>query len=193
MVLDYRKLKNSYFILRHGESEGNVKKIIVSGPEGLTGFPLTEKGRKQVTESVKSSGLIDQGIIIYSSPFLRTKQTAEIASEILKTEPIIYTDKLKERFFGSLNGKGNKEYDKVWGADSQNVIVNHAVETVEQVVERVSSLILEIENKHKGKNILIVSHGDPLQILQALFRGIDPHKHHQEIPYVKTGEIRKLN
>ena len=97
-----KKLNNKYFALRHGESLANKKSIIASNPKyATTKFGLTEKGREQVKNAVSISKLIGKKVIIYSSDFLRTKETAETARKILKAKPIILSTKLRERYFGS--------------------------------------------------------------------------------------------
>ena len=79
----FKKLKNRYFIIRHGESKANVAHILLSHPkDGMASFGLSPKGKKQVKISVlknKKSKLLDSDVIIYSSDFLRAKETAEIA------------------------------------------------------------------------------------------------------------------
>ncbi len=68
-----RKSGNKYFLMRHGEAGHNVKNIL-----DLIGDPtnhLTEKGREQV-ERVKPKN-ID---FVFCSPFLRSRETAEIIS-----------------------------------------------------------------------------------------------------------------
>lgn len=43
-----KKLKNRYFILRHGESEANVTGILLSHPkDGMVGFGLSLKGKNK--------------------------------------------------------------------------------------------------------------------------------------------------
>lgn len=80
---------NVYFV-RHGESEGNVK----STHQGES-TPLSERGIKQ--SQLLAKRLKDKDIkVIYASPSLRTKQTAEIISKELKL-PVGYWEFLKER------------------------------------------------------------------------------------------------
>ncbi|KKQ87647.1 MAG: Phosphoglycerate mutase [Parcubacteria group bacterium GW2011_GWF2_38_8] len=80
-----------YFI-RHGETEFNAKDIR-QGPSGS----LTEKGRNQAKATAlrfpKEKGCPQ---IIISSPYQRTKETAEIIAEELKI-PLEYSDLLVER------------------------------------------------------------------------------------------------
>jgi broad specificity phosphatase PhoE len=39
--------------------------------------------------------------------------------------------------------------------------------------------------------VVLVSHGDVLQILQTAFEGLDPSKH-RSIPHLPTAELRQL-
>lgn len=121
-----QKLKNRYFILRHGHSKANEVAIVLSHPEDgkLEEFTLTEKGEKQVFDSVstaKNAGLLDPETVIISSPFSRCKRTAEISKEVLNAKnEIIFDDRLRERWFGNWERTDNTAYDKVWADDIHN-------------------------------------------------------------------------
>ena len=80
-----------YFV-RHGETESNVQNIR-QGSEG----PLTEKGRKQALDTaLRFPKFKGRPQVIISSPFERTKETAEIIGKELKLK-VKYSDLLKER------------------------------------------------------------------------------------------------
>jgi glucosyl-3-phosphoglycerate phosphatase len=55
----------------------------------------------------------------------------------------------------------------------------------------VVALIDDLDKQHAGRDILLVSHGDTLQILQAGLAGIDPARH-RGLPHLRTAEIRQL-
>lgn len=193
----YESLKNRYLALRHGKSKANEDGIIVSSPEiGTTGYGLVDEGRREVRISIAMAleeGLIDENAIIYSSDFVRTMDTAEVARTVAKAKgPVHPTKKLRERFFGNLEGKSNKHYEDVWRADK--VYPQHkfdGVESAEEVQTRTTSLIADLETLHTGQTIILASHGDALQILETGFRKISP-KHHREIPHLQTAELREL-
>ena len=67
--------RNSYLLMRHGESDANVSGVIVSDPKiGCEQFGLTDRGSKQIIASVK--GFTGEAITqIVCSDFLRTLQT----------------------------------------------------------------------------------------------------------------------
>jgi len=163
------KLSNKYIIARHGYGEHNEKGIIASNPKKhLTSISLTDKGVKQVEVVVQDSDLeIDY---IFSSDFLRTKQTAEIWKEKYEKE-IVLDGRLREIWCGSYDGK--KEIEFRIEVPYYNRLKKGAYdgESYEEIVERMKSFISEMEEKYEGKNILIVSHGGPLKILAGYLKG----------------------
>ncbi len=86
---------------------------------------------------------------------------------------IIIEDGFMERYFGRLDGEKLHTYSYVWPVDSFDVTHKaFDVESVAEVSTRASEAILRIESSdlHIGRDgdiIVIVSHADTLQILQA--------------------------
>lgn len=187
------QLKNRYFVMRHGRSLANEQDIIVSWPENgvLSEYGLSEEGRSQV-EAVANDCDLSRNILIYSSDFSRACQTAEIVRESLGARPVTKTQLLRERNFGDWEKTPQRNYEKVWRLDN-----SHAqqyiggVEAPLAVLLRLRRLLLNIEEEYSDKDILLVSHGDTLQILQAGLSGFDPSLH-RAMPHIDTAEIRRL-
>lgn len=182
--------------MRHGTSKANEEEIILSHPdEGTTNYGLVEEGKRQVRESVvhaKNNGILDKSTIIVSSDFTRAKETAEITREILEADNVLLTPKLRERFFGFWEKKHNRHYQDVWNDDSNNPHhKNNNVESTAEVLERTVALINELEEQYAGKKILLVSHGDALQILQTAFEKISS-AYHRNLRHLEVAEIRQL-
>lgn len=191
-------IRNEYFVLRHGQSRANTGEIIVSSlEEGVKEeYTLTSEGEAQVRNSVekaKTDGWLGRDTIIYSSPFSRCKKTAEIAKEILKTDgDIIFDDRLRERWFGSWEKTHHSNYQKVWNKDKNNPEhKENSVESASDVWRRMISFIDDLEKKCQRRKILLVSHGDSLQILLTAFKNTSPAMH-RELEHINTAEIRKL-
>jgi glucosyl-3-phosphoglycerate phosphatase len=189
--------KNHYFALRHGESVSNTQGIILSHREDgkKEEYTLTKNGEAQVRASVttaKESGLLDERTAIFSSPFSRCKRTAGIAKEVLGVkEDTIIDARLSERWFGDWEGTSNANYQKVWNKDIADAHHKEAnVESTAEVLARVTDLIKDLETMYSGRNILLVSHGDALQILQTFFKDISP-SHHRGVEHLQVAEIRK--
>lgn len=196
-LLHLSNLKNEYFILRHGKSLANEIGKIVSHPkDGTKSYGLTKEGRGQVEKTITEAidkKILDSETIIISSDFKRARETAEIAKNILKTQPIILKINLRERYFGDWDQTDHNNYKETWSLDSSDAshkIKN--VESVNEVVKRATEMIKELENKHSNKKILLVSHGDTLQILQTAFEKVDG-KNHRSFPHLETAGLRKLN
>ena len=91
-----KKLNNRYFALRHRESEINRQGIILSNPNlAVKGYGLTKRGKIQIKKSL-SDNILDKETIIYGSDFLRAKETAQIAKQILRTTELYFNKNLRE-------------------------------------------------------------------------------------------------
>jgi len=192
-LLQFKSLKNRYFSLRHGESKSNVLRILISHIEnGVSDFGLTDAGKQQIKEVVENQNLLNGKTIIYSSDFLRTKETAEIAREVLGAESIHLDARLRERYFGDFEKMDFDYYKLVWAKDNtDNAQTEHQVESILAVQDRVTSLVAELENQYQGQTILLVSHGDPIQFLEASFSTHEPFNH-RNIIMPHKGELREL-
>jgi len=132
--------------------------------------------------------------MIYSSDFARTKQTADLTAETLGVPGVEYTPLLRERDFGELELHSDSAYRGIWQLDA--IDADHRsrrVESVNQVLERLTRLVRSLEQLHQDCDILLVSHGDPLQILQTAFMRADARKHRVIVPPLRNAEIRPLD
>jgi probable phosphoglycerate mutase len=116
---------------------------------------------------------------------------------------VTVAEALRERSFGDLEGDTVASYARVWEADEADEAgeANKAdqegaghplgVEPAAAVLDRVTALVADLERRHAGRDILLVSHGDTLQILEAGFLRLDPSRHRRLAP-LATAEIREL-
>jgi isoleucyl-tRNA synthetase len=157
-----KKSGNNYSVMRHGGTEANAKELVSYKNESTD--HLTEAGRKQAKES--GENLKDKKIdLIISSPFLRTRETAEIVAENLSMDKtgIIFDERLKEINPGKFDGKDWSEFHS-YIYDSGPDWFNRQIpggESLSDVRRRVGEFIYEIDSKYKDKNILIITHGGP--------------------------------
>ncbi len=187
-------LKNRYAGLRHGQSEGNVQGVVVSDPKrGENGFGLTEEGRRQVERSVRDAlerKIITGNVVVYTSDFLRAKETAEIAVSLIPGAILQYAGALRERSFGELEGERDTVYEGVWAQDFYDAThTKRGVESVASVADRMLRCISGIEKEWKDFTVLLVSHGDPLNILSAVWEGRCLETHRKLNPW-QTAEVR---
>jgi probable phosphoglycerate mutase len=197
-------LANRYLVMRHGQSKANVRGIIVSSidRDREDDFGLSEPGRDQVLATARGCGL-PASTVICSSDFARARETAEIVRACLGAPGVVLAPALRERYFGDFDGCPAACYARVWAADEAGAgrpdagdpATGHpaaGVEPAAAVLERAAALVADLERSHRDRDILLVSHGDTLQILQAGFSGLDPSRH-RSVPHLETAEIRRLD
>src|SRR3989344_4390837 len=138
-----KKSGNKYFVMRHGESDNVVKGVF-----DLTGDPnnhLTENGKGEVIKAANElkKEKID---LVFSSPFLRAHETASLVQKELglKDDSLIIDERLHEM-----------------GPDEDGASARR----------RVGEFVFDVEERHKNKKILVVSHGMPIWILQRVSTG----------------------
>ena len=186
-------LANRYYALRHGQSKANAAGLIVSGIERdrAGDYGLTALGREQALASAAACGL-PPDTLVFASGFARALQTAEIARERLGAAAVTVHPGLRERYFGELDGGPVSGYPLVWAADEADPLTGaYGAEPAAAVLDRTTAVVAALERLHAGRDILFVSHGDPLQILQAGFARVPPSRH-RDLPHLETAEIRPL-
>lgn len=190
--LQPRSLNNRYYGLRHAESIANQQGIIVSDPEvGCREYGLSEVGKTRLRGDADRLRRELGQPVVFASDFLRTRETAQIVAGALSCD-FELTPLLRERWFGDFDGTSNDHYDTVWAEDRLNP--EHTrwnVETVRSVAERVMQLIRDVEKRCHGATILLISHGDPLQMLECVFVGI-PIGCHRDVEPLLPGDLRRL-
>jgi len=188
-----KKSGNKYFLMRHGEAESNLFKIVSSNYKNQ--HHLTEKGKKTVLQSLKKLKKID---LIFSSDFVRTKETAQLAARYFGIKKIIYDKRLREINTGIFNGKNEKEYHSYFSSLEEKFYKTPPKgENLAQLKNRVAEFLYEIDRKYSHKNILIISHEYPIWLLFAAALGADTKKainlKGKKPDFVKPGEIKNLN
>ncbi len=189
------QLKNTYFLLRHGEALSNVKSVNSSWPETFEN-PLTDKGISSIRELASrlqtNHAQHGRGVdMIFASDLLRTKQTAEIVSKAIGV-PVEYDQRLREIDFGNLNGKAHSYVD---GDPRAKEILDEADgESYAEVSERMYDLVEGLEKQFSGKHILLVSHQANLWLLENKLKDISiPEAIASQQPRIARGELREVN
>jgi len=182
------KLNNDYFLLRHGQTiyQKEQRRVNYPAKENFS-ITLTEEGKemiKQVAEGLKGKA-ID---LIFASPFLRTKQSAEIVAGILGIGKIIYDHRLVDINLGEFSGRPQEEHSNFFIDENERFDKRPAGgESWRDVMDRASSFLADVEKGYKGKNILIVSHGDPVWLMAGLLSGL------KEEEFLSTRKTEKNN
>ncbi|MEK7642674.1 MAG: class I tRNA ligase family protein [Patescibacteria group bacterium] len=186
-----KKSGNKYFVMRHGEAEHNKLNIISNKPDHP--YHLTEKGINQAKEAGEKlkNKKID---LIYCSPFLRTKETAEIIADQIgyDKEKIIYDNRLKELDFGDFDLKSFDDYVKYAETsmkDFSDKLPNG--ESYQDAKSRSGDFLYSTDKQNQNKNVLIVAHGMFVELMPGLLEGFDAKKSKYIVDTLdpKTGHI----
>ncbi|MBN2163499.1 MAG: histidine phosphatase family protein [Pontiellaceae bacterium] len=194
MNLDTSSLRNTFFGFRHGESMANVEGIIISDPDnGIAAYGLSGKGRAQVKASARRNATLCENAVIISSDFLRATETAEIVREILGVSCVKHDPRLRERYFGAWEGACYRHYADAWEKDEINAdLEQNGAESANAVRARMVDVVLGLDSLYCGRNIILVSHGDPLRFMQTAFDGLTSEEN-RTVPYFETAECRLMN
>ncbi|MDO8573506.1 MAG: 2,3-bisphosphoglycerate-dependent phosphoglycerate mutase [Candidatus Daviesbacteria bacterium] len=177
-------------LVRHGQSRWNA----TGAWTGLTDISLDEKGM----DLARKDGEVLKNIsfqIAFTSELRRAQQSLDEIKNVLGNIPTIEDAAINERDYGDLTGKNKLEVEKKYGEEqylkwrrSWDYPVPNG-ETLKDVYNRVvpfyqNSILPEVK---KGKNVLVVAHGNSLRALIKYLENIPD----EEIPNLElaTGEI----
>ena len=160
------------YVIRHGETDWNLKRKI----QGNTDVELNKNGIEQAKKlkNILETYNID---IIISSPLKRARKTAEIINESIKCT-IIFNENLRERGYGEFEGSAIEVLEKdeiIKSGALHNYFINKkykGVEPIKDIFNRVKQTIDELKSEYKDKNILLVTHGATIAVIEACLNGI---------------------
>jgi len=164
MTMDRDFQSTRFILVRHGESEGNRDRRFTSSH--LT--PLTELGREQALTAARWIAAHCQPELVVVSPFLRARQTGAIIAEQLGLPVEVEAD-LRERHMGLLAGQpygllaGDPTFDRsrfwLWRPAGG--------ENFEDVKARAGAVLDRRARSHRGRQLVMVSHGGVMTALWA--------------------------
>ncbi|MCF7905834.1 class I tRNA ligase family protein [Candidatus Gracilibacteria bacterium] len=163
---------------RHGESDSNVKGFYSGKRENA--HHLTAKGKKDIQALAQR---IDDFDVLVSSPFIRTKETAEIYKKEKKfSGEILIDERLREIEFGGLEGKPV--------IPALERMRHKEVEPVSEIIQRMRSAFDDMSKTYQGKTVLVVSHGGPIRELEASLNNLSEVEDIVMIPMAQTGTVK---
>lgn len=153
--------KTTVILLRHGQSEFNVRIAATRRDPGIADPRLTEHGHVQAEQAARS--LRDQGIArIVVSPYSRALQTAEPVARLLRV-PVVVHPVVRERYgyvcdIGTPRSELRQRWpdhdfsniDEVWWPSED--------EPADSVVARAAAFRMEMAARPDWSDTLVVSH-----------------------------------
>lgn len=179
-------MKTTVYFIRHGEVH-NPNNILYGR---LPGFRLSSAGKICIEK--EAHYFQDKKIdMLFSSPMLRARQTAKIIGSFINLKPKI-SRLLSEvdLIFAGMDGRRYKKEIQPYLYSER--YIRKGQESIEEIWNRMRKFIILLHKTYTGKNILAVSHGDPILILQAKVTGMEFTWEYKRDNYLKTGTWIKL-
>jgi broad specificity phosphatase PhoE len=155
--------ETTILLVRHGETDSNAEGRI----QGQTNTPLNARGRGQA-QALADRLAGEPVTAVYSSDLDRARETAEILAARLDL-PVVLDPALRERHFGSWEGKTIDEIEARWpGAWQQWRNGDEAWADVEDhiaLAERIRGAIRRLADVHPGEQIVVVAHGGVIRVI----------------------------
>ncbi|HSB01497.1 MAG TPA: histidine phosphatase family protein [Anaerolineales bacterium] len=161
------------YLVRHGATESTEEDRF----SGAQDIPLSKTGRGQAEQLARR--LADDDIAaIYSSPLVRTMETATIIAKPHGLPPIL-NDGLRETSHGHWEGLSRKEVEErfhdeymAWETDPFTFAPLHGESGI-SVLARALPVIRQIIVSHRDKNIVVVSHKATIRLVVSSLLGFN--------------------
>ncbi|MCX4096602.1 histidine phosphatase family protein [Nocardia sp. alder85J] len=187
-------------LVRHGETEGNVAKLLDTR---LPGLPLTERGVAQAKSF--AAGLPSPPRRLFCSAALRARQTASCIESVTGV-PAEVLDDVHEVQVGDLEGEGTdaahdtfQEIYHAWHLGELDVRVpggesgQEVLDRYLPVVERLRTTLLTpaaVDADPMPGDVLLVSHGAAIRLVARAIGGMaPPFTTHNHLDNTETVEL----
>lgn len=165
------------FLIRHGETAWNAERRL----QGHLDIPLNEEGRRQAAALARA--LAGKAVhMIFSSDLSRAASTARAVAE--RHGLPLHTDAaLRERCFGAFEGLLYDELEaqfpeayaqwRVRDPHARYPAGERCAETFAEFAQRAVGAVSRIAETHRGKRVVIVTHGGVLDCVYRAAHGMD--------------------
>ena len=162
--------------VRHGEADNNVKRMLVGRH---IESHLTESGIQQAKDTGQHlrKMKIDR---VYVSPVTRAIETAKIICEInqleYQTDERLYEIELGDlvgMYYDEVIEKHGNLFLKFYSGDDP-ILDSYGIESFSAVKKRIRNLLDESMKNYRDKNLLFVTHLDPIKAAVSLLLGLPP-------------------
>ena len=181
-------------LVRHGQSEGNARKIIL----GHTDRDLTDIGREQARLTAKA--LADRKIdAVYSSDLMRAYNTVLPIAASRGLEIIAEPD-LREINLGSWEGRAVSDIIEEYGELFTVRWMRHFGsfcapdgESTQDLAKRVRCSLLRIAEENPERTVLIGTHAAAIRAFWALVTGVPAEKIDELVPFPDNASYSEID
>ncbi len=187
--------ENQFWTLRHGEADHNLSGAAAGPEKGGTPSQMTEKGIAQIEiaakKLVRQLGKKKLDFIV-ASPYERTQHVAKIIAAHTGAK-ILTEERFQDVNSGMFTGKPIEQYHAFFQNPKERFTkAPEGGENLNDIRKRIVAAVTEINRAHQNKNILIVSHADPIWILEGALKNCSQEEI-LALPQVELGELRQLD
>ncbi|HEU5211609.1 MAG TPA: histidine phosphatase family protein [Gaiellaceae bacterium] len=182
--------ETTILLVRHGETDWNAARRI----QGQTNSPLNDRGRAQA--NALADELAGEPITaVYSSDLDRARETAEILAGRLDL-PVVVDPALRERNFGSWEGKTVDELEARWpgawarwrdGNEGEGDVEDHLT-----LAARVRDAVHRLAAAHPGERILVVAHGGAMRVILMDAEGLPYPEERRRQPPIANCDVSRI-
>ena len=169
--------KTVFYLVRHGESEGNLRSICL----GHTDLDLTDLGHEQARKTAQALSDIKFDAI-YSSDLIRAQNTARPHCAIRNMTPILSRE-FRELYFGDWENCSvdylKTEYHDDFVIGWRGIFGTFTPpngESVTNMAERMRLGLEKIASERPRETILVVSHAAAIRALWGEISGLAPER-----------------
>lgn len=182
-------MNTTLIFVRHGESEANGNGFFA----GQMDIPLSQRGSQQAeltARYIRENFNVDA---VYSSDLQRAYCTAQPIAEACDRS-LIKNEQLREIFAGQWQGLCFDElqtrYSESYGVWLRDIGNAHPAggESVEELSERIWTVVKDIAEREQNKTVIIVTHATPIRTLICRLKGFDLDQMRQ-IPWVSNASL----
>ena len=184
-------MKTTFYMVRHGESEGNARHRLL----GYTDWDLTDKGHAQAACTAEYLQAIPCDVI-YASDLLRAYHTAEYTARA-KDMPITKDERLREIFAGEWEAMAVDQIIETYPAEFacwRNDIgcsCPPGGEPVAALYRRIADAVTDIAKKHAGQTVFLFSHATPVRAIATHCLGKTAQAM-KELPWASNASVTRF-
>ena len=146
-------------VLRHGQSEWNA----LGRWQGQADIELTQQGISEASEAAEKLGTFD---LIATSSLQRARRTAQIIAAAHGVDDLIIDDRLKESYIGPWEGLTYDEIESGWPGHLNARKMPEGFEPNESVLKRMTEVFIDLADKCRGGQALIISHSGVIRTMR---------------------------
>lgn len=193
MTAPHRPGPDQLWVVRHGESAGNVARDLAEAgrleridlPHRDVDIELSDNGRAQ-SEALGDhlAALPSPPTVLWTSPYVRARQTATIALHVAGLQlPCVVDERLREREFGVLDGLTGRGIRSLFPEEAERrrrigkfYHRPPGGESWSDVLLRLRAALTDLQLRTEGERVLLVAHQVVVLLVRYVLEDMDEQR-----------------